>query len=304
MNSFQISILVIIAALIIDRIIGDPKTSLHPVALLGKFIGVWGRPEKFSSQFQIFAGIVFWFVTVVIFLVPFFLISTLPSIGILLLPVLLKITFSWRALEEHVYSVEYGLNFGLYEGKKKAGMLVSRNTSNLSESQVRSAAYESLTENLVDSITAPLFFFLVFGILGAGLYRAANTMDAMLGYRDEREKIGKFSARIDDILTYIPARITACLLLVYFSLKGRFTPAYNCFQKDRYKRPGMNGGLVMAVMAGGNGIRFEKPGVYIIGEGELPDPESGKRIISAFRATVFLSTGLCLFTLLLLSVLV
>ncbi len=66
----------------------------------------------------------------------------------------------------------------------------------------------------------------------------------------------------------------------------------------------MNGGLVMAVMAGGNGIRFEKPGVYIIGEGELPDPESGKRIISAFRATVFLSTGLCLFTLLLLSVLV
>ena len=141
-----------------------------------------------------------------------------------------------------------------------------------------------MTENLTDSIISPLLFFLVFGLPGAAVYRAANTMDAMLGYRDERERIGWCAARMDDILNFIPARITVLLLLLYFALKGRFGPAWRMMRRDGNKRPGFNGGIVMAAMAGGVGIRFEKPGVYTIGDGERTLDEGGADILAATRA--------------------
>jgi adenosylcobinamide-phosphate synthase len=109
-------------------------------------------------------------------------------------------------------------------------------------------------------------------------------MDAMLGYRDERERIGWFSARMDDILNYIPARIAGALLLMYFAVRGRLSPAYVAFQRDRSKRPGFNGGIPMAILAGGAGVQFEKPGVYTMGTPERSLEEGGPEIISAVRA--------------------
>ncbi len=139
-------------------------------------------------------------------------------------------------------------------------MLVSRDTASLDRDHILSAGYESMTENLTDSIMSPLFYFSIFGLVGAAVYRAANTMDAMLGYRDERIRLGWFSARMDDILNYIPARVTVLLLLLYFTAKGTLGPALRILKRDGKKRPGFNGGIVMAAMAGGCGIRFEKPG--------------------------------------------
>ena len=145
-----------------------------------------------------------------------------------------------------------------------------------------------MTENLTDSIVSPLVYFSVFGLAGAAVYRAANTMDAMLGYRDERERLGWCAARMDDVLNYIPARITVMLLLGYFACKGRFAPAWAIMRRDGYNRPGFNGGIVMAAMAGGTGIRFEKQGVYTIGNGEKTLDEAGPAIISATRAVTLI----------------
>jgi adenosylcobinamide-phosphate synthase len=133
-----------------------------------------------------------------------------------------------------------------------------------------------------------LFYFSIFGLAGAAVYRAANTMDAMMGYRDERVRLGWFSARMDDVLNFIPARVTVLLLLLYFTTKGTSGQAIRIMKRDGKKRPGFNGGIVMAVMAGGCGIRFEKPGVYTIGDGERTLDEAGGDIIKATRLVTLL----------------
>ena len=277
---------VLFAGLAVDRLIGDPHTPLHPVALLGRFIGWWGRPEYYSPKFQRAVGVVFWIVTVTLFTLPFVVFSAVAPwyLYLILAPFLLKCCFSWRSLEEHTFAVVAALKEGIESGRGRVSMLVSRQTADLDREHILSAGYESMTENLTDSIVSPLVYFSVFGLAGAAVYRAANTMDAMLGYRDERERIGWCAARMDDVLNYIPARITAVLLLLYFACRGRFAPAWEVMRRDRHNRPGFNGGIVMAAMAGGTGTRFEKPGVYTIGDGEKSLDEAGPAIISATRA--------------------
>jgi len=281
---------VLCAALLVDRLTGDPHSPYHPVALLGRFIGWWGNPDSYSPKWQRTAGVLFWLLTVVLFALPFFLFSALAPwyVYLLVAPFVLKCCFAWRSLEEHTLAVVAAVKDGVENGREKVKLLVSRDTAALDREHILSAGYESMTENLTDSIISPLSFFLVFGLPGAAVYRAANTMDAMLGYRDERERIGWCPARMDDILNFIPARITVLLLLVYFALKGRFGPAWRTMRRDGYKRPGFNGGIVMAAMAGGVGIRFEKPGVYTIGDGERTLDEGGAGILKATRAVTFM----------------
>jgi len=273
---FAINALILPLALGIDRIMGDPKTRFHPVALLGSFIGWWGRPDAWHPAIQRGAGVVMWFFTVTFFAIPFFLAEHYLPWALLLIvaPVLLKFCLAWRSLEEHARSVSEALSRDLGKGRQEAALMVSRETDHLSDEQVLSAAYESLSENLVDSIISPIFYFGLFGLAGAAVFRAANTMDAMLGYRDERERIGWFSARMDDLLNFIPARIAG----------GRFSPAYEAYRRDRWKRPGFNGGIPMAILAGGAGVQFEKPGMYLMGTPERSLKEGGQEIISAVRA--------------------
>jgi adenosylcobinamide-phosphate synthase len=286
--------LVLAAALIIDRIAGDPHSALHPVALLGRFIGWWGKPFLYPPQLQRLAGVIFWFCTAILFTLPFFLVTWFFPWYIYLLcaPFLLKACFAWRALEDHARAVVDAVKDGLDTGREKVQLLVSRNTADLDEEHILSAAYESASENLTDSIVSPLLFFAVFGLFGAALYRAANTMDAMLGYRDERERLGWCSARMDDVFNFIPARITTLFLLLYFAAHGRLYKAWAILQRDGKNRPGFNGGIVMAAMAGGIGIRFEKPGVYTIGDPERSLEEGGPDIIRAIRAVALMTAVL------------
>jgi adenosylcobinamide-phosphate synthase len=282
--------LVLLAALAIDRLIGDPRSRLHPVALLGSFIGWWGRPSCYPPRLQRPAGVVLWLVTIALCTLPFLLFSLAAPwyLYLLLAPFFLKCCFAWRSLEEHTLAVAAALREGIGPGREKVAMLVSRDTARLSREHILSAGYESMTENLTDSIIAPLCFFCIFGLAGAAVYRAANTLDAMLGYRDERERLGWCSARMDDILTFIPARITVVLLLLWFVLTGTVADAVRVMRHDRHKRPGFNGGIVMAAMAGGTGTRFEKPGVYIIGRGSRTLDEAGPDILAATRAVTLM----------------
>jgi adenosylcobinamide-phosphate synthase len=287
-SAIEAAVLVLAAALVLDRLIGDPHSSWHPVVILGRFIGWWGNPEKYSPNIQRFAGVAFWIITATLFALPFYLFGVVSPWYIYLLagPFLLKSCFAWRALEEHTLAVVTALKDGVENGRTEVKMLVSRETGNLGREQILSAGYESMTENITDSIISPLFYFSLFGLAGASVYRAANTMDAMLGYRDERIRLGWCSARMDDILNFIPARVTVLLLLLYFTLLGRFSGAVRVMHRDGHKRPGFNGGIVMAAMAGGTGVRFEKPGVYSIGNGERTLDEAGPDILRAGRFVV------------------
>jgi adenosylcobinamide-phosphate synthase len=286
------AVFILVAALIVDRLIGDPHSRWHPVSLLGSFIGWWGKPALYSPGLQRFAGATLWFVTVALFTLPFLIFTIIAPwyLYLLLAPFLLKCCFAWRSLEEHTLAVVAALRSDLESGREQVQLLVSRDTALLSRDHILSAGYESMTENLTDSIISPLCFFVVFGLAGAGAYRAVNTMDAMLGYRDERERIGWCAARMDDICNFIPARITTLLLLLWFIPKGTFSDAIRVMRNDSRKRPGYNGGIVMAVMAGGTGTRFEKPGIYVIGDGKRTLDEAGTDIIVAVRAATIMFT--------------
>ena len=289
-------------SLLVDRVCGDPRSRYHPVSVLGAFIGWWGRPDRFPASSQRIAGVAGWFLTVTIFALPFFLFDRFAAwyLSLLIGPVLLKICFAWRSLEDHTRAVIEALDANPEGAKERVARIVSRETAQLSDEQVLSAAYESMSENLVDSIISPLFYFSIFGLAGAAVFRAANTMDAMLGYRDDRERIGWWSARADDVLNYLPARITGVLLLAYFAAIGRFHPAYSALRRDAHKRPGFNGGIPMAVIAGGVGVKFEKPGVYTLGESERSLREGGQDVVRAVRATTLLFAFLAGITLVLL----
>jgi adenosylcobinamide-phosphate synthase len=304
-SKIALSVLVLLAALAVDRLFGDPHSPYHPVALLGRFIGWWGRPELFSPFIQRCAGVVFWVITAALFSLPFYLAGTAPWFLYLpLAPFLLKSCFAWRSLEEHTLAVVAALKDGVENGRDKVKLLVSRETAQLDRNHILSAGYESMTENLTDSIVSPLLFFAVFGLAGAAVYRAANTMDAMLGYRDERERIGWCAARMDDLFNYIPARITTLMLLGYFAFCGRFSEAARMVHRDGRKRPGFNGGIVMAAMAGGVGIQFEKPGVYTIGDRERTLDDAGPEIIRAVRVVALMAAILAICTLFLLGALI
>ncbi|SCL74823.1 cobalamin biosynthesis protein [Methanoculleus chikugoensis] len=282
---------VVAASLLVDRLVGDPHSRYHPVALLGRFIGWWGVPARYPVRIQRIAGVAGAVLTVALFTAPFALVDLAVPwyLYLILAPFLLKACLAWRALEEHAAAVVRALDDGGVDaGRTQVGMMVSRDTARLDPEHVLSAAYESMTENLVDSIISPLFYFGLFGLAGAAAFRAVNTLDAMLGYRDERARLGWFSARADDIANFIPARLTGLILLAYFAAKGRFAPAYAALRRDAKKRPGFNGGIPMAVIAGGVGIRLEKPGAYTIGDAERTIAEGGAGIVSAVRAATII----------------
>jgi adenosylcobinamide-phosphate synthase len=298
--------IVLFAALLVDRLIGDPHSAWHPVALIGRFIGWWGKPECYSPKIQRLAGAILWLVTIVIFAAPFYCFAALAPwyLYLIIAPFLLKCCFAWRSLEEHTFAVVDALKDGVDVGREKVKMLVSRNTATLDREHILSAGYESMTENLTDSIISPLFLFCLFGLTGAAVLRAANTMDAMLGYRDERERIGWCAARMDDIFNYIPARITVFLILLHFAPKGRLSQALKVMRRDGRNRPGFNGGIVMAAMAGGAGVQFEKPGMYTIGDPERTLDEGGADILEATRMVTVMFVLIAVGTLFLLGSLI
>ncbi|MCE5338039.1 MAG: adenosylcobinamide-phosphate synthase CbiB [Methanomicrobiaceae archaeon] len=282
---------VVAASLLVDRLVGDPHSRYHPVAVLGRFIGWWGVPGCYPARIQRAAGVTGTVATVALFAAPFVLVQFAAPwyLYLLLAPFLLKACLAWRALEEHTAAVVQALgDGGIDAGRSQVGMMVSRDTARLEREHVLSAAYESMTENLVDSIISPLFYFGVFGLAGAAAFRAVNTLDAMLGYRDERLRIGWFPARADDVANFIPARITGIILLAYFAARGRFAPAYAALRRDAKKRPGFNGGIPMAVIAGGVGVRLEKPGVYTLGDPERTLTEAGAEVVRAVRAATII----------------
>jgi adenosylcobinamide-phosphate synthase len=174
---------------------------------------------------------------------------------------LLKTTFSLRGLVRAGRDVQRALARDTDAARTRLAALVSR-SSDLEPPLIVSATIESLAENLTDSVVSPLLYYALFGLPGALAYRAINTMDAMVGYRDEREYVGKAAARSDDVANWLPTRIAA--------LKRTARAAWAALRTQHRPEHGPNKTLAIATMAGALGVQLQKPGAYALGWAERP----------------------------------
>ena len=259
-------------ALAVDYLLGEPPAVWHPVVWMGKALQWWGErlapTSPVAQDVKTFwrSALIWCALAAIIFIVTWAaqqLVLLLHGLlAAALLALLLKPLLAWRMLRDEVLAVEVALGQSLPAGRAQLSRLVSRDVSALTAVQVRESAIESLAENLNDSVVAPLFWFAMLGLPGAALYRFANTADAMWGYPGMRggrywQWAGKWAARADDVLSWVPARITAALLAAV----TRGVTVRAVAQQAR-KTPSPNSGWPMAAMALALGVRLAKPGVY------------------------------------------
>ena len=266
----------IVLAMLIDRWLGEPPRHLHPVVWMGCYLGWIGKrlPQRPPAAAFIL-GMTAWIMGAAIVAASYAYARTLVAecpqwLAILATALLLKPLFALRMLLVEVGSVELALGESLASGRARLRRIVSRDTARLDAGEVRESALESLAENLSDSVVAPLFWFALFGLPGAALYRFANTADAMWGYRGRWEWAGKFAARADDLLNLIPARITALALSLVGDNRLRILRR---LPGEAAHTASPNSGWPMAALALSLGIRLRKPGVYALNEhGAAPRP--------------------------------
>jgi len=278
----------LVTALLLDVLLGDPPNRFHPVVAMGSLIrkltADWNRG---GSGFRLVMGIVVVLLGGALFSLPWLLVEAWVTpladwLQGVLLGILLKPVFSCRSLLKAGREVQMALQDGdLEEGRRLVSWhLVSRDTSQLSEGEVASAAVESLAENLTDSFLAPLMYFTIGGLPLAWAYRFVNTADAMIGYRTkEFETFGKAAARFDDALNWLPARISALAIVFAAILPGySVSGAWRTMRQQFARTVSPNAGWTMAAAAGALGVRLEKRGAYCLEGGEdLPDIQDIRR---------------------------
>lgn len=214
-------IIALLSAFILDLVFGDPRKLPHLIVYYGKTIA-WGEKVLNHKGNQFIKGTLLSILLVSSsFLIPFGIISYFQVvdytlISILFSTIMLFYCLANRTLIKEGYAVFNALKKeGLEAGRKRLSWIVGRETSNLTAQQIRSATFETMSENLSDGVIAPLFYFALFGVPGAMAYKMINTLDSMIGYKNERyEQFGKFAAKLDDVANYIPARLTAILMLL------------------------------------------------------------------------------------------
>jgi len=264
----------ILLALIIDLALGELPTSWHPVGWMGKLISLLERfAPKSLLITQFLYGTAMVLLGLALFAVPaYFILGYLEGLNhaayIIGGGILLKSTFSIRELRRSALNIKRLLgNSNLEEARVQMRALVGRNTEDLSESLLVAATVESVAENTSDSLVAPLFYFLLFGVPGAIAYRVVNTFDSMIGYRGEYEYLGKFAARLDDVLNFIPARLTGLMIVFAALLSGKSAgAAWHTMLRDHARVESPNAGWPMSAAAGALGVRLEKVGYYKLGK--------------------------------------
>jgi len=248
------SMLIIIIALLIDKVCGEPK-KWHPLVGFGNIADaceIYLNKTKFTSRRQKSNGIIAVLITVLPIVGLFFLIaSTLSPYPIghfIFSAVVLYIAIGWQSLIAHARAVILPLkDRRLDDARFALSMIVSRDTAQLNETEIAQAATESVLENGADAIFAAVFWFYVGGVPAVVLYRLSNTLDAMWGYKNTKYlNFGWAAARLDDLLNFIPARLTA----LSYAVAGNFSIALNCWRQQGFSWKSPNAGPVMAAGAG------------------------------------------------------
>ncbi|NCC25722.1 MAG: cobalamin biosynthesis protein CobD [Deltaproteobacteria bacterium] len=253
-------------AWILDLVVGDPARIPHPVRGMGRTAVFW---ERVLYRPNVTAGVFFWLACAVTVLavtvLGFGLAAPVGSWAEALCSLYVMATLlATRSLHSEALGVELALRDGdLPRARTLLSRIVSRDTANLDEAAVRRAVLETVAENLSDGVVAPMFFLALAGIPGMILYKLASTLDSMVGYRTPRyEAFGRFSARVDDVLNLVPARMTAVFLAVLAPMvRGSIRRSWKA-TVDRKILVSPNAGWPETVLAGALNVRLAGPGDY------------------------------------------
>lgn len=275
-------------ALVLDWLLGEPPDALHPVAWFGQLVAALERRaprEQPGPELLYGAGIV----AVGVGTAALFgyavertagRLNRYPGLTLLCVAGMLKTTFAWRALLHAGAAVRQALEAEQPDRARYAlRALVSRDTAQLDPPLLAAAAIESLAENASDAFVAPLFYYQLFGLPGACAYRAINTLDAMLGYRGRYEFLGKIPARLDDLVNWLPARLTALAIVGAAALlEANPRHAWQIMWRDHPHTASPNAGYPMSAMAGALDVCLEKMGHYRLNAGgRAPTPTDIRR---------------------------
>ncbi len=291
-----IAIAVLILAIMLDLVLGDPSPNysdrwvfkLHPTVLMGKFTKkiepFFKNPDpKIEKLLGVFLAltVIFAFTLPVYFglwaIYTYISIFVYAFIGI----ILVKMTICIKLETDWAKAAAKAIQANEIEEAKKYSHFSRRDPTNLNGSQMGSAVIESMAENLIDFKLSPMLSFALFGVTGAIAFRAINTLDGMVGFKDkEHINTGWFSANLDTVVNYIPTRFTAFFMIVAAAILGKDAKnAWRTARRDHKKTPSRNHGWPMAAMAGALRVQLEKPGQYILGE--PLEPLTGDKILGA-----------------------
>ena len=273
-------IIIVVAGFVLDMIFGDPHWLYHPVRAVGKCIEVCERVfvkllniseerEKDILKKRIAGTLIVIVVLLFSVGVPFIILYAAGRINFYLKTAVECIMcyqlLAAKSLKNESMKVYYALEKGDIEGARQAvSMIVGRDTKSLDEEGITKAAVETVAENTSDGVIAPLLFIMCFGVLGGFFYKAVNTMDSMIGYRNDRYcYMGTAAARLDDIVNFIPARISAVFMIVSaFILRLDYKNALRIFKRDRYKHKSPNSAQTEAVCAGALNVELAGNAYY------------------------------------------
>ncbi len=262
-ESILIGVCPLVVGWVADRCLGDPERWPHPVVAFGHWIA-WGERRLNRGEHRVTRGALFALLSilgvgVLTAGILYGLVRWNPWVAAAVSAVGVFYCLSGRTLAREVQSVFEALEQGTEAGRRRLSRIVGRDTSALNDQQIRTAALETLAENLSDGVIAPLFWFLCLGLPGMFAYKMVNTLDSMIGYKTERYgRFGRWAAHIDDVANYVPARLTAALMILCAGRPGlwRFVKKYGrCHASP-------NSGYPESAMAGLLDCRFGGPNFY------------------------------------------
>jgi len=296
---------IVALALIIDRFVGEVPNSVHPLRWMGNILGgIDKRIMNRSSAKTSLLGFLSYLLVFMIFGTIGLLITSLlrhfvsmydPLAGeivwIIATAFVFKIQFAVFSFRHHCDPICKDLDDGKTEdAAAKVQMIVSRNTEGMDAKHIASSCCETISENLVDSVVSPVFYFGLLGLPGAIMFRCANLMDAMWGYlNDKYARLGFFPAKFDDVLGYLTSRVSPYFVaLAALFLRMDWKAAVPAAKKEHTKTPSPNSGWPMTAVSAALGISMEKKGVYVMGEGPLPTTDDVQRCMRLVELTSIL----------------
>ena len=256
---------VFLGAYIVDIIVGDPHRFPHPVVIIGKFVRfLEDKIRRSSSVDKKKGGIILWFTVVIpVYFITLGIVEGCffinPLFGAMITILLASLTLATKSLYDESKVVLNALNRGdMGEARKRLSMIVGRDTKDLNGEEILRAVIETISENLSDGIVAPMFYLSLGGLPLAMAYKAVNTLDSMVGYKNDRyTDIGWFSAKMDDMANLIPARLTGLIIVATsFMLRFNWRDSWRIMRRDGRNHSSPNSGVPEAAVAGSLGIQL------------------------------------------------
>jgi adenosylcobinamide-phosphate synthase len=298
LSLFTDGILIFVLAFLIDVVLGEIPDRIHPTVAIGNVIKFLKPKCKNSNpKIEKANGALMLITITLLFALPAFLglwairfyLGSIPYI--IVGAILFKSTFAIKCMRRYTVPIAKSLKSGnLDEARKYLPYIVRRDPNSLNERQIISAAVESIAESTTDGITGPFFFYAFLGVPGAFIYRVINTHDSMVAYKTpELQNIGWFSAKMDTYANYIPARLTAILMVAAAGLVGENAKeSLRIMKRDKNKLASPNAGWTIGAMAGALDTQLAKPGYYALGDEHEIDADDIFKALRIMEATAVL----------------